>query len=54
MKFVRPVLPGQGRVTAEARTVHVGGQTATAEGRIVDEAGTLYAHATTTCLITRA
>jgi uncharacterized protein (TIGR00369 family) len=54
VKFVRPVRPGQGRVTAEARTVHVGGRTATAEGRIVDEAGTLYAHATTTCLITRA
>ena len=54
VKFVRPVRPGQGLITAEARTVHVGGRTATAEGRIIDEAGTLYAHATTTCLITRA
>ena len=54
VKFVRPVRPGQGRITAEARTVHVGGRIATAEGRIVDADGTLYAHATTTCLITRA
>jgi len=54
VKFVRPVRPGQGQITAEARTVHVGGRIATAEGRIVDADGTLYAHATTTCLITRA
>ena len=54
VKFVRPVRPGQGRITAQARTVHVGGRIATAEGRIVDADGTLYAHATTTCLITRA
>jgi uncharacterized protein (TIGR00369 family) len=53
VKFVRPVRSGQQRITAEARTVHVGGRIATAEGRIVDADGTLYAHATTTCLITR-
>jgi uncharacterized protein (TIGR00369 family) len=53
VKFVRPVRPGQGRITAEAQVVHVGGRIATAEGRIVDADGTLYAHATTTCLITR-
>ena len=28
-----------------------GGRTATAEGRVIDESGKLYAHATTTCLI---
>lgn len=38
-------------VRAEANTVHVGRQTATAEGRIVGPDGKLYAHATTTCLV---
>jgi acyl-coenzyme A thioesterase PaaI-like protein len=33
--------------------VHVGGRTATAEARLVDETGTLLAHGTTTCLIMR-
>lgn len=38
-------------VRAEANIIHVGRQTATAEGRIVGADGKLYAHATTTCLI---
>lgn len=38
-------------VRAEANIIHVGRQTATAEGRIVGPDGKLYAHATTTCLI---
>ncbi|MGM8886530.1 PaaI family thioesterase [Psychrobacter sp. 1U2] len=38
-------------VRAEANTIHVGRQTATAEGRIVGPDGKLYAHATTTCLV---
>jgi uncharacterized protein (TIGR00369 family) len=40
-----------GPVRAEGRIVHVGRQTGTAEGRIVDANGKLYAHGTTTCLI---
>jgi len=31
--------------------LHVGRQLATAEGRIVDAGGKLYAHGTTTCLV---
>lgn len=31
--------------------LHSGRQLATAEARVVDEAGRLYAHATTTCLV---
>jgi len=42
-----------GRVRCEARIVHLGGRTATAEGKVIDEAGKLYAHGTTTCLILR-
>jgi uncharacterized protein (TIGR00369 family) len=38
-------------VRAEGRLVHAGRQVATAEGRIVGPDGKLYAHATTTCLI---
>jgi uncharacterized protein (TIGR00369 family) len=38
-------------VRAEGHTIHVGGQVATAEARLVDAAGKLYAHATTTCLV---
>jgi uncharacterized protein (TIGR00369 family) len=38
-------------VRAEGRVIHVGGQVATAEARLVDAGGTLYAHATTTCLV---
>ncbi|MET0963259.1 MAG: PaaI family thioesterase [Noviherbaspirillum sp.] len=38
-------------VRAEGRVIHVGGQVATAEARLVDAAGKLYAHATTTCLV---
>ena len=38
-------------VRAAGRVVHVGRQTAVAEGRIIGADGTLYAHATTTCLI---
>lgn len=38
-------------VRAEGKVIHVGRQTATAEGKILGPDGTLYAHATTTCLI---
>lgn len=38
-------------VRAEGRVVHAGRQTAVAEGKIYGADGTLYAHATTTCLI---
>lgn len=36
---------------AIGKVIHCGKQLATAEGRIVDAAGKLYAHATTTCLV---
>ena len=38
-------------VRAEGKIIHVGGQTATAEGRLYGADGKLYAHATTTCLV---
>jgi uncharacterized protein (TIGR00369 family) len=53
VNFVRPMSSETGRVRCEAKLIHLGGRTATAEGRVIDEAGKLYAHATTTCLILR-
>lgn len=53
VNFVRAMTAETGRVRCEAKLIHLGGRTATAEGRIIDESGKLYAHATTTCLIFR-
>jgi uncharacterized protein (TIGR00369 family) len=53
VNFIRAITADTGRVRCEAKIVHAGGRTATAEGRVVDEAGKLYAHGTTTCLILR-
>ena len=39
------------RVRAEGRVLHSGRQLATAEARLFGPDGTLYAHATTTCLV---
>ena len=51
VNFIRAMTAETGRVRAEAKLIHLGARTATAEGRVVDESGKLYAHATTTCLI---
>ena len=51
INMVRPMTVDTGPVRAEGRVVHPGKRTATAEGRIVDAKGRLYAHGTTTCLV---
>jgi uncharacterized protein (TIGR00369 family) len=53
LKFnlVRPLTKDTGPVRAEGRVVHRGRTVATSEGDLKDRAGTLYAHATTTCMI---
>jgi uncharacterized protein (TIGR00369 family) len=51
ISLVRAITERTKRVRCEATIVHAGGSIATAQGRIVDEAGTLYAHGTTTCLV---
>lgn len=51
INFVRAVMPDSGRLRAEGKVIHVGGRIGTAEGRLTDTSGRLYAHATTTCLI---
>lgn len=51
INFVRAVMPDSGPLRAEGKVIHVGGRIGTAEGRLTDTSGRLYAHATTTCLI---
>jgi len=53
VNYVRPMSFETGQVRCEANIIHVGGRTATAEGKIVDQKGKLYAHGTTTCIIFR-
>jgi acyl-coenzyme A thioesterase PaaI-like protein len=36
---------------AIGKVIHAGKRVATAEGRLVDAKGALYAHGTTTCLV---
>lgn len=50
VNFVRPLMPSTGPVRAEASLVHAGARVATAEGRLVDAAGRVFAHGTSTCL----
>ena len=51
MNIVRSISLKVPLVRAEGYTVHVGKQVATAEGRLFGADGTLYAHASTTCLV---
>jgi uncharacterized protein (TIGR00369 family) len=51
INFTRPLTQDVGPVRCEARVIHVGSRVATAEGRVVDRRGKLYAHATTTCIL---
>ena len=53
INFVRPLTVASGLVLCEGKVINVGGRVATAEARVTDRAGKLYAHATTTCLIMR-
>lgn len=51
VKLVKALTPKVQRVRAQAQVLHCGRQLATAEARLVGPDGTLYAHATTTCLV---
>jgi uncharacterized protein (TIGR00369 family) len=53
VNFLKPLKSNTGEVMCEGKTIHVGGRVATAEARVIDSEGNLYAHATTTCLIMR-
>ena len=51
VNFVRAIGSKVSRVRAEGKVIHCGRQLATAEARLFGPDGTLYAHATTTCLV---
>ena len=51
VNIVKALTPQVQRVRAEGKVIHCGRQLATAEARLVGPDGTLYAHATTTCLV---
>lgn len=51
IKLVRAITSRVGKLRCEAKIIHSGGSIATAEGRVTDESGTLYAHGTTTCAV---
>lgn len=51
VNLTRPLTREVGPLRCEAKVVHVGGRTATSEGRITDRNGKLYAHGTTTCIV---
>ena len=51
INLVKALTPKVARVRAIGTVIHCGRQLATAEARLVGPDGTLYAHATTTCLV---
>jgi len=54
VNLVRPVTRETGRLVCEAEILHRGGRVATAQGRVRDQEGRMYAHGTTTCLLVQA
>ena len=51
INLVRAITQKSGRLRAIGKLVHLGGRIATAEGRLEDASGKLYAHGTTTCIV---
>jgi uncharacterized protein (TIGR00369 family) len=51
VNLVRAITIQTGTLRAIGRVIHLGGKTATAEGRLEDAEGKLYAHGSTTCIL---
>jgi uncharacterized protein (TIGR00369 family) len=51
VNFVRPMTKETGEIRCEGRLIHGGSRIATAEAKVVDATGRLYAHGSSTCLI---
>jgi len=49
--LVRAITDKSGRLRAIGKLLHLGSRIATAEGRLEDASGKLYAHATSTCIV---
>ena len=50
VNYIRPVKVNTGYLKSVGQVIHIGRRVATAEARVVDQNGKLYAHATTTCM----
>lgn len=53
VKMMRPI-PTNTRLFAESRVINMSKSLGVSEGKLIDEQGKLYAHATCTCMIKRA
>src|SRR5947199_3023971 len=53
VNYLRPMTSATGVVYCEGKVIHLGGRIATAEARLTDTSGKLYAHGTTTCILLR-
>ena len=53
INFTRAVTRSTGTLSCSAAIVHAGARTATAEGRIIDAAGNVYAHGSATFIVFR-
>src|SRR5437764_1165699 len=53
VNYLRPVTSKTGMLYCEGKVIYVGGRIATAESRLTDADGKLYAHGTTTCIVLR-
>ena len=51
VNIVRAASASSGPLRAVGQVIHSGRQLATAEARIIDPSGRVYAHGTTTCLV---
>jgi uncharacterized protein (TIGR00369 family) len=51
LNLVRPITLKSGRMRCEGKVIHAGNSIATAEARMTDRKGKLYAHAVSTCMI---
>jgi uncharacterized protein (TIGR00369 family) len=51
ISYIRPVTIATGKVNCSGEVIHLGKRSATAEGRLTDASGKLYAHATGTFVI---
>ena len=52
VSYIRPIKVETGKVFCTGKVIHLGKRSATAEGRIADIDGKLYAHATGTFIVT--
>jgi uncharacterized protein (TIGR00369 family) len=50
INYMRPIHNGVGQLRCEGKILHVGKRVGTAEGRVFDSQGKLYAHGSTTCI----